>query len=214
MRSILIGLLTAALFFGVHAAVSAAGSEGYKVGDRLGKSQIAKRAKGDYQEIGWDALIPEGWDPAKPFRNMDFSKLRDADKRAMNALALLRKAWDTAPVEPAWNGQRVRIPGFVVPLEHRGKSVTEFLLVPYFGACIHVPPPPANQIIDVFPLKPVKSLRTMDAVWVTGVLQTVRSNAKGDLDSRMGMGSAGYRMKAEHIAPYKEQPTMGPPQRR
>jgi len=47
------------------------------------------------------------------------------------------------------NGSEVKIPGFVIPLEGDANTVTEFLLVPYFGACIHVPPPPPNQIIYV-----------------------------------------------------------------
>jgi len=47
------------------------------------------------------------------------------------------------------NGQKVSIPGYLLPLEITGSSVTEFLLVPYFGACIHAPPPPPNQIVHV-----------------------------------------------------------------
>jgi len=196
--------LAALLLLQGSGAGFAAENGGYRVGDRLQSRAARKDAKAHYQEIGWNALIPEGWDPAAAFRNIDFSRLSDADPRASNALDALRKAWDEAPVEPGWNGQRVRLPGFVVPLERRGEQVTEFLLVPYFGACIHVPPPPANQIIDVFPAKPVKNLRTMDAVWVVGVLETLRSQPKTDSDHRMGMGTAGYRMKAERIEPYKE----------
>ena len=46
-----------------------------------------------------------------------------------------------------YNGKQVKLPGFVVPLEYSDKGrVKEFLLVPYFGACIHYPPPPPNQI--------------------------------------------------------------------
>ena len=52
-------------------------------------------------------------------------------------------------VRPELNGSTVKIPGFVIPLEGDENTVTEFLLVPYFGACIHVPPPPPNQIIYV-----------------------------------------------------------------
>ena len=196
--------LAALLLLQAGSAACAAESGGYRVGDRLQSQAARKDAKAPYQQIGWNALIPEGWDPAKAFRNIDFSRLSDADPRAMDGLEMLRKAWDEAPVEPGWNGQRVRIPGFVVPLEHRGNRVTEFLLVPYFGACIHVPPPPANQIIDVFPDKPVDKLKTMDAVWVIGVLKAVRSAPKTDADHRMGMGTAGYSMKAERIEPYKE----------
>jgi hypothetical protein len=93
------------------------------------------------------------------------------------------------------NGVRIRLAGFMVPLDGARGVVSEFLLVPYFGACIHTPPPPANQIIHVFPAKPYKTEYGMDAVWVNGVLETTRSDT--------GLGHAGYRMKAELITPYK-----------
>ena len=197
-------LTTTVVFLAEGGRAFADDGDKYRVGNRLNQSRQASDAKGSYQQIGWEALIPEDWDPAKAFRNVDFGSLNDSDKRAMAALAQLKKAWDTAPVEPGWNGQRVRIPGFVVPLERRGEQVTEFLLVPYFGACIHTPPPPANQIIHVYPAKPVKNLRTMDAVWVIGVLDTTRPETQIGTERAMGMGTAGYRMQADSIAPYKE----------
>ncbi|MEL6114622.1 DUF3299 domain-containing protein [Photobacterium sp. SP02] len=68
------------------------------------------------------------------------------------------------------DGSLVKIPGFVIPLEGDENIITEFLLVPYFGACIHVPPPPPNQIIYVkFPKgAPVQQL--WDVVYVVGKL--------------------------------------------
>ncbi|WGW00642.1 DUF3299 domain-containing protein [Vibrio sp. YMD68] len=70
------------------------------------------------------------------------------------------------------NNSIVKIPGFVIPLEGDANKVTEFLLVPYFGACIHVPPPPPNQIIYVkFPEgAPVQQL--WDVIYVIGTLKT------------------------------------------
>ena len=70
------------------------------------------------------------------------------------------------------NSSKVKIPGFVIPLEGDANTVTEFLLVPYFGACIHVPPPPPNQIIYVkFPKgAPVQGL--WDIIYVVGTLKT------------------------------------------
>ncbi|MGR5068008.1 MULTISPECIES: DUF3299 domain-containing protein [Vibrio] len=75
-------------------------------------------------------------------------------------------------VRPELNGSQVKIPGFVIPLEGDANTVTEFLLVPYFGACIHVPPPPPNQIIYVkFPKgAPVQEL--WDVIYVVGELKT------------------------------------------
>ena len=61
----------------------------------------------------------------------------------------MRELWDNAPTNPKMDGARVRLPGYVVPLEEVKGELKEFLLVPYFGACIHSPPPPANQIVHV-----------------------------------------------------------------
>lgn len=66
--------------------------------------------------------------------------------------------------------------------------------MPYFGACIHVPPPPANQIIHVRSAKAVKNVRTMDAVWISGVLKVERSDSS--------MGASSYSMKAVSVEPY------------
>ncbi len=166
----------------------------YKVGDRL-KSHVAKTATG-YRQITWDDLMPKDWDPLKEFKKMDFSKLQDSDPRAQEALVKLREAWDNAPIEPSIDGAVVRIPGFIVPLEVAEHQITEFLLVPFFGACIHVPPPPANQIIHVFPAKPLKKgLQSMDTVWISGKLEAIVSNSD--------MGMASYRMNADIVEPYK-----------
>jgi hypothetical protein len=73
--------------------------------------------------------------------------------------------------------------------------VHEFLLVPYFGACIHVPPPPANQIVHVVVAKTVKNVKLMAAVWVSGTIHTVRAETR--------MGSSAYEMSANLIEPYK-----------
>ena len=116
----------------------------YKDGDRL---QPQSAAKSSYKTIkDWDALMPKGWDPTKDFQKIDFSKMNDSDPRAQKALQRLRDAWKNAPVAPGMNGARIRIPGFIVPLEEAHHQISEFLLVPYFGGCIHVPPPPSNQI--------------------------------------------------------------------
>ena len=95
------------------------------------------------------------------------------------------------------NGRAVRLPGYVVPLEEGREGLREFLLVPYFGACIHTPPPPANQIIHVKLDKPSRLAKSMDAVWLTGVLRTGREKTE--------MGQSGYRMQASGMKLYSEQ---------
>ncbi|MGZ9014048.1 MAG: DUF3299 domain-containing protein [Burkholderiales bacterium] len=166
---------------------------GYKVGDRLPEKAAA--AEAGYKQVTWEALMPADWNPAKDLQALDLGNLSDSDPRAIKALEQLRAALDNAPVVSSLNGTRIRIAGFTVPLESARGQISEFLLVPYFGACIHTPPPPANQIIHVTPAKPFRTSQAIDAVWVSGVIETVRSET--------GLGNAGYRMRAESIAPYK-----------
>ena len=95
-------------------------------------------------------------------------------------------------------GKRVSIPGFMVPLEDDLEQVTEFLLVPYAGACIHVPPPPPNQIVYVKMQKTTKIHVTFtDPIMVTGTLQisTVQSP----------YGDVSYDLSGESVVPYQPQ---------
>ena len=170
-------------------------SSGYKVGDRLASAQSAPAAT-PYREINWDALIPADWDPVKALKKLDLAKLKDSDSKAMEAMKELKAAWNSAPIEPKMDGVRARIPGFVVPLGTNLDNVKEFLLVPYFGACIHVPPPPANQMIHVFPKNPLRNAMIMGPVWVSGTLKTWLSDTS--------FGAVGYRMQADRVEPYKE----------
>ncbi|MEZ5938671.1 MAG: DUF3299 domain-containing protein [Hyphomonadaceae bacterium] len=80
------------------------------------------------------------------------------------------------------NGLKVRMPGFVVPIDFNADNAyAEFLLVPYQGACIHTPPPPPNQIVYVKADKPVEIPDIWDAYWVEGVMSTNRhENDRGD----------------------------------
>lgn len=146
--------------------------------------------------IAWDALVPASWDPFKDFKGLDFQAMDDGDPRAAEMMKRMREVWDNAPVNNAIVGKNVRIPGFVVPLEDSKEGLKEFLLVPYFGACIHSPPPPSNQIVHVLPKTAAKGLRSMDAVWITGTLATVRTDSY--------MGAASYRIEATSVVPYKE----------
>jgi len=159
-------------------------------------SQARAGADGEgFREIPWSALLPEGWDPKAPFKGLRLESLDDADPRAQEALMNAREYWKSAPIEPSLQGAKVRLHGYVVPMSGDASIVREFLLVPYFGACIHVPPPPANQVIHVLMDKPLKSrLRTMSAVWVSGIMRVERFASV--------MGDAGYAMRGLVVEPY------------
>jgi hypothetical protein len=107
-------------------------------------------------------------------------------------------------VNQTLNGKVVRIPGYLLPLEYSGKLVSEFLLVPWVGACIHTPPPPPNQIVHVRPEKPFETNGMFAAVWVTGTLATTSTkkslfmlDCSSDID-------VGYSLRASLVEPYKE----------
>ena len=127
-----------------------------------------------YRQIGWHDLVPKDWDQFKRLREFNGGGLRDGDPRAQRLLADMRAAWDSAPTIESLDGTAVQVVGYVVPLEGDVRGLTELLLVPYEGACIHTPPPPANQIIHVLLAQPVKGLRMMDNVRVRGIINAHR----------------------------------------
>lgn len=167
---------------------------GYKVGDKLQAAKPAAKTAGARQ-IEWDDLMPADWDPMKGVQTLQLAMLGDGDPRATEALDKLKKAWNEAPVVAAMDKQHVVIAGFAVPLDAEGTTVHELLLVPYFGACIHTPPPPANQVIHVILPKPAKGMRLMEAVWITGTLHVASASTS--------MGPAGYQLDGEAVAPYR-----------
>lgn len=143
-------------------------------------------------EIKWDDLIPTGWRPPRMPRMLGI--FGDSTPEAEDALASMRAAWDSAPTVDDMNGRLVKLPGYLVPLEEVRGELKEFLLVPYFGACIHTPPPPANQIVFVVPKTAAKGFRAMDTVWVSGRLSTTRQASY--------MGASGYRLDATSVELY------------
>jgi len=107
-------------------------------------------------------------------------------------------------VNPLLNGQNVRLPGYLLPLEFSGKQVSEFLLVPWVGACIHTPPPPPNQIVHVKPAKPVEMGGMFAPVWVTGQMTTGAIKKSLSLVDGSADIEVGYSLRASRVEPYKE----------
>jgi hypothetical protein len=103
---------------------------------------------------------------------------------------------------PELNGKTIRMPGFVLALEFEGKKVSEFLLVPWVGACIHTPPPPPNQIVHVVAKTPFESRGTFEAVTVTGLMNVkqIKKNlflVDGNADINMT-----YALAADSVLKY------------
>lgn len=97
-------------------------------------------------------------------------------------------------VVTAYNGQRVRMPGYVVPLDFDGVEISSFILVPYIGACIHVPPPPANQLVFVSTSEPFELTSMWNPIYATGVFAA--SAITTDL------ADVGYAMKEARVEAY------------
>ncbi|ANH68356.1 DUF3299 domain-containing protein [Mitsuaria sp. 7] len=161
-------------------------------------AQAASAPASGYRELTWIQLVPPGWDPMKRFRDVGIGRLSDNSPRTAALMADLRDELDNAPLVETLQDAPVRLPGYVVPLQTDRDGVREFLLVPYFGACIHMPPPPANQIILVKLAQPAKQLRSMDTVWASGVMRLDRQPSD--------MGVSGYRLDAASVEPYRNKP--------
>lgn len=157
---------------------------------------LAKTVAADQiQVLTWEALIP----PDAPKIAPVLTPMHDLSKLSTGLVEAAPAAHQLAPHAPvvkALDGQRVRLPGYIVPLEvdDDGRT-TDFLLVPYYGACIHVPPPPSNQIVHVHTELGVKVEELYQPYWVEGPMQVKASVSD--------LAEAGYQLEAEKIFAYE-----------
>jgi hypothetical protein len=125
-------------------------------------------------------------------------------------ITALQKSAPLSGLVSTFNGRQVRIAGFVVPLVFDQTEVNEFLLVPFVGACVHVPPPPPNQMILVRSQEPVEIGGLFDPVWVTGEFQapdlTVGLTGGQSAGSELvpvDVVSVGYEITAQRVEEYE-----------
>lgn len=143
-------------------------------------------ATGSPIELKWSDLVPDtaGTRPQIPTGVIQHGQ--------MSAPAAEKSEPD---VTYDYNGKTVRLPGYIVPLEYDGTGTKEFLLVPYVGACIHVPPPPANQLVLVTAEKPYEFRFMFEPVYVTGQFNTSALTTE--------LAEVGYSLTADKIEPYE-----------
>jgi len=159
------------------------------------KNIYSDQTKRNTLEISWKDLIPPDQKVKIEVEKNDIGLIEHDDPRIK---ILAQQRLTNASVNQLLDGERVKIPGFIVPLEMDTKAISEFLLVPYYGACIHVPPPPANQIIYVkSPLDRPYTGEQFDTVWVTGIMRVEQYSS--------GIGDAGYAIQATAIQPYERE---------
>ncbi|MHA7876184.1 DUF3299 domain-containing protein [Roseivivax sp.] len=155
----------------------------------LGLSALALTAPARAETVNdltWDDLRPEG-DSAPP------AFLKDVLPHDESAMAAGQP--QSTGIRTDWNGAIVRMSGFVVPIDQRATGVTAFILVPYVGACVHVPPPPANQLVFVTTETPYETSGLFEAVTVTGMFGTAATSTQ--------LAEIGYALSADEIRPYR-----------
>lgn len=158
----------------------------------------------DHEQLSEDELAED--QPVKGLRPAEDAladSTQNAIAQAMDGQEKGERTWEDAlvsrGVRPEFNNSRIRLPGFVVPLEFDDDmNISEFFLVPYFGACIHVPPPPPNQIIFVSYPQGLQLDALYTPFWVTGTLkiETVENDT----------ALAVYSMDADTVIEYEESP--------
>ncbi len=152
------------------------------------------------QELSWENLIPTDYvPPQNPLAEMsmdELDKLFDGSEESNKQLEEINEIMSYAPIVEELDGEIVSIPGYVVPLESDNpKTIREFLLVPYMGACIHTPPPPANQLVYAKSDEKIKFEGLYKPVVITGRMST--ETIVSDL------AESGYRMEVMSVKPFK-----------
>ena len=154
-------LILCCILFGFTVAVSAIAS-----------------SSNDYLEIEWTDLETPGQGMEDVVIKYE-AQLEALGPHSDDLAALIEKIeeeFNALPANPAINGKKIKLGGFIAPLDVDDSSgmLKNFLLVPYFGACIHVPPPPPIMIVQVEP-EAGESIHMDDSffpVWVYGIIRT------------------------------------------
>jgi len=164
----------------------------------------------------WEDLMPVGEDARLAELYSDFYEEMESKMRQQMTLADAAREDDatitdiisegsaqdtmeqigTYNVVGSLNNEKIRIPGYIVPLDFNAESEhEEFLLVPYFGACLHTPPPPPNQIIYVKSNPAAKIPNIYDPVWLEGTIKTGKFTSD--------LGNSAYELSLSKLEPYE-----------
>jgi len=140
-------------------------------------------------------VVPVALDSAAIADGTEDGTVYELDWRALAGLDV--RTGQASPYLQQLDGRAVRIPGYIVPLDDFADAVTEFLLVPYFGACIHTPPPPPNQMVHVRVGRGTHASTSWERpVWIEGRLE-IRAVLSP-------YGVVAFQMRADRITAYTE----------
>lgn len=184
------------------AQVPAQGAENKTTGKQSAPSS-------EYVTIQWTDLLPQDEvdilsNPPSYINDIEDGSAEDQLNSPMNNSIVVemedryQQALVSTRVKSEMDGRAVRIPGFIVPIEFNGEqTITEFFLVPYFGACLHMPPPPPNQIIYVKSAEGLKLEALYYPFWISGDLKA--SMVEND------MATAAYSMEMNNYEAYQQE---------
>lgn len=139
-----------------------------------------------YVDLQWSDLVPDGQRVLPPL----LQGLIDHDQPPLSNLQPV-----STGVRTDWDRQTVRLPGFIVPIDYSGTGVTAFILVPFVGACVHVPPPPANQLVFVTTDEPYENTGLFERVNVIGRFGVSSMSTE--------LAEIAYSLTAERIDPFR-----------
>ena len=149
------------------------------------------------REIGWEELMPEGeQERLAQLYQQQMAMLYSGGPIAEGSAGDQMIQIGTFNTVKELNEVKVRIPGYTVPFEFGANAeITEFLLVPYYGACLHAPPPPPNQTVFVMTDEPIR-LRELDqAVWIEGTMYTQTQESE--------LADAAYTIRVDRVEKYE-----------
>ena len=138
------------------------------------------------REIMWDDLIPPGLPYSEIIGEGELNEENDSWTPIYDANAI--------KLNENLDGAYIKMPGFIIPFDTSAEGVTNFMLVPYVGACLHTPPPPANQLVMVDAAQPWPGDQLWDPVWVTGTMSTQLQSTS--------LGQTGYSIVADEMEVY------------
>lgn len=152
----------------------------------------------DAEKITWDDLVTAAYQPDNIVQKYSkeieiLNSLEDGDPKGIEIMNRINADLNSAPMNEAMDGKRVQINGYIAPIEAQQGYIQRFLLVPYFGACIHVPAPPLNQTVLVTTKKndAIALEHAQLPFQVTGTIKITSVNTD--------IGDAGYAIEQAQI---------------